>query len=149
MQLRMYRVVWFYQWCEYSSNIKLLWLTLFRNMSVSPCCHCLPYHPYPCPVTRVQCMSVHEATQALASRVRVECICTWCRHAISVMAFHHVCPFGLYRLVTCRCRGWNYGRMLYAVILKAFRHSAWQQPPYWMCSVVCLSCVGGALHFTS
>ncbi len=35
LQLRMYRVVWFYQWCEYSSNIKLLWLTLFRNMSVS------------------------------------------------------------------------------------------------------------------
>ena len=34
LQLRMYRVVWFYQWCEYSSNIKLLWLTLFRNMSV-------------------------------------------------------------------------------------------------------------------
>lgn len=33
----MYRVVWFYQWCEYSSNIKLLWLTLFRNMSVSCC----------------------------------------------------------------------------------------------------------------
>ncbi|DBA89172.1 TPA: hypothetical protein ACH3X1_016329 [Trebouxia sp. C0004] len=31
--LRMYRVVWFYQWCEYSSNIKLLWLTLLRNMS--------------------------------------------------------------------------------------------------------------------
>ncbi|KAL3130260.1 hypothetical protein ABBQ38_008093 [Trebouxia sp. C0009 RCD-2024] len=31
--LRMYRVVWFYQWCEYSSNIRLLWLTLFRNMS--------------------------------------------------------------------------------------------------------------------
>lgn len=37
LQLRMYRVVWFYQWCEYSSNIKLLWLTLFRNMSVSYC----------------------------------------------------------------------------------------------------------------
>ncbi len=37
LQLRMYRVVWFYQWCEYSSNIKLLWLTLFRNMSVSCC----------------------------------------------------------------------------------------------------------------
>lgn len=34
LQLRMYRVVWFYQWCEYSSNIRLLWLTLFRNMSV-------------------------------------------------------------------------------------------------------------------
>ena len=31
----MYRVVWFYRWCEYSSNIGLLWLTLFRNMSVS------------------------------------------------------------------------------------------------------------------
>ena len=35
LQLRMYRVVWFYRWCEYSSNIRLLWLTLFRNMSVS------------------------------------------------------------------------------------------------------------------
>lgn len=39
LQLRMYRVVWFYRWCEYSSNIRLLWLTLFRNMSVSLMLH--------------------------------------------------------------------------------------------------------------
>ena len=35
LQLRMYRVFWFYHWCEYNVSLSLLYVTLFRNLSVS------------------------------------------------------------------------------------------------------------------